>query len=412
MRLTKLRAFIIGSLILTCGVAKAAEVEVIHWWTSGGEQAAVSVFADEFDALGGDKWIDTAIAGGGNAQTATLQRILGGDPPEAAQFNISRQFEELIEADLLLDLTEIAEKEGWLDFIRPSTILSPCERDGRIYCVPVNIHSWQWAWASIPVFEQSGVPIPKDIDEFLAVAPKIQEAGFIPFAIGGEGWQIGGTFGVLFLNGLGKETYTKILRDKDGDLARTAVRPIFEQFRQLKKFTDPGSANRNWNDTTNLVITDKAAIQIMGDWARGEFSLAGEVPGEDYECIAGPSKTPHLNAGGDVFLFPKQDDSEVEAAQLKLASMMVNPRVQALFNIAKGSLPVRADVELELADACMKKGLELLNNPNTVVPDATIWLSPDTVGQTDDLYLEFWADDSISIDEAVERYAKIIESSK
>ena len=90
---------IITSIILSGGVAKAADIEVIHWWTSGGEQAAVSVFADEFDALGGDNWIDTAIAGGEASRSATLQRILGGDPPEAAQFNISRQFEELIEAD-------------------------------------------------------------------------------------------------------------------------------------------------------------------------------------------------------------------------------------------------------------------------------------------------------------------------
>ena len=412
MRFNKLRAFIITSLVLAGGVAKAADIEVIHWWTSGGEQAAVSVFADEFDALGGDNWIDTAIAGGEASRSATLQRILGGDPPEAAQFNISRQFEELIEADLLLDLTELAEKEGWRDFIRPASILEPCEQDGRIYCVPVNIHSWQWGWASIPVFEQSGVPIPKNIDEFLAAAPKIQAAGFTPFAIGGESWQHSGAFGVILLNSLGKETYTKILRDKDADFARQQVRPIFEKFRQLKQYTDEGSANRNWNDTTNLVITDKAGMQIMGDWARGEFSLAGEVPGKDYECIAGPSETPHLTTGGDVFLFPKQDDPEVEAAQLKLASMMVNPRVQALFNIAKGSLPIRSDVDLSLADSCMKKGLDLLNNPDTVVADAIIWVTPDTDGQMQDLFAEFWANDSISVDDAAERYAQILEAAE
>ncbi len=179
---------IIGSLILTSGVAKATDVEVIHWWTSGGEQAAVCVFADEFDALGGDKWIDTAIAGGDVARNTTLQRIFGGDPSEIVQFNISQLFEELIEADLLLDLTEIAERDGWLEFIRPSSILEPCVKNGRFYCVPVNIHSWQWAWVSIPVFEQSGVPIPEDLDDFLVAASKIQEAGFIPFAIGGERW--------------------------------------------------------------------------------------------------------------------------------------------------------------------------------------------------------------------------------
>ncbi len=412
MRLGKLVAPIIGSLILTSGIAKAVDLEVIHWWTSGGEQAAVSIFADEFDKLGDDKWIDTAISGADTARSATFQRILGGDPPEVAQFNISRQFEELIEDDLLLDLTELAEKEGWRDFIRPASILEPCEYEGKIYCVPVNIHSWQWGWASIPVFEQSGVPIPKNIDDFLEAAPKIQAAGFTPFAMGGEPWQQSGVFSVILLNILGKETYTKILRDKDADFARQQVRPIFEKFRMLKQYIDKGSLNRNSADTTNLVITDKAGMQIMGDWVRAEFTLAGEVPGIDYECIPGPSDTPHLTTGGDVFLFPKHDDPEVETAQLKLASMMLNPRIQALFNITKGSLPIRADVDLTLADSCMKKGLELLNDPNTVVADPILWITPDTAGQMQDLFAEFWANDSISVDEGIERYAQILEAAK
>ncbi len=399
----------LGAFVTTPAVA--AELEVIHWWTSGGEQAAVSVFADEFDALGGDNWIDTAIAGGSNARAATMQRILGGDPPDAAQFNISRQYEDLIEADLLLDLTELAEAEGWRDFIRPAAILAVCERDGRIFCVPVNIHSWQWAWASIPVFEQAGVPLPKNIDEFLASAPKIQQAGFIPFAIGGESWQHSGAFAVVLLNSLGRETYHRLYRDKDPAVARSPeVRKVFETFRSLKQFSDEGSANRNWNDTTNLVITDRAALQIMGDWARGEFALAGEKPGVDYECIAGPSEQPYLSTGGDIFLFPKQDDPEVEAAQLKLASMMVNPRVQALFNNAKGSLPIRDDVDLSLADACMQKGLALLQNPDTVVGDPINFVTEDTNGQIQDLFAQFWADDSLTVDNAQEQFAQIIET--
>ncbi|MEM8917184.1 MAG: ABC transporter substrate-binding protein, partial [Pseudomonadota bacterium] len=335
------------------------------------------------------------------------------DPPAAAQFNISRQFEDLIEADLLLDLTEIADEQGWRDFIRPSSILEVCERDGRIYCVPVNIHSWQWAWASIPVFEQSGVPLPKNIDEFLESAPKIQEAGFIPFAIGGETWQHSGAFAVLLLNTLGADTYLQLYRDKNPDVARSdEMASVFEKFRALKAFTDPGSTNRNWNDTTNLVITDQAAIQIMGDWARGEFAVAGEEPGVDYECIAGPSENPYLTTGGDVFLFPKQGDADVEAAQLSLAGMMVNPRVQALFNNAKGSLPVREDVDMSLADACMQKGLEILSNPETVVGDVNIFVTADTDGQIRDLFAEFWSDDGMSIADGQERLAQIIEAAE
>ena len=68
-----------ASALLCSTSVRAADVEVIHWWTSGGEQAAVSVFANEFDALGGDKWVDTAIALGETARAAIMQRALGGE---------------------------------------------------------------------------------------------------------------------------------------------------------------------------------------------------------------------------------------------------------------------------------------------------------------------------------------------
>lgn len=400
-----------AAIALMSSPALAAEVEVMHWWTSGGEQAAVTVFADEFNAMG-DTWVDTAIAGGPNARAAIMQRTLGGDPPDAAQFNPGRQYEELIEAGMLLDLTELAEAEGWADVVNPSQILAPCVVDGHVWCVPVNVHSWQWGWASIPVFEQSGVPMPTTLNEFLEAAPAIQEAGFIPFAIGGETWQHAGAFQVVLLSQIGSEGYMRLYRDRDIDYARgPEVRGAMELWRGLTSYTDDGSGNRNWNDTTNLVITDQAALQIMGDWARGEFSLAGEVPGEDYECLAGgPSANPYLDTGGDIFLFPKQDDPEVEAAQLRMASMMISPRVQALFNTAKGSLPVRSDVDLSLADSCMLKGLEILQDPDAIVPAINNFFTEDTAGQFNDLWAEFSFNRDLSVDDAQERFAEIIES--
>ena len=409
---TLLRSTAAGALLCgAAGVAGAAEVEVMHWWTSGGEQAAVSVFAREFEERTDHSWVDTAIAGGPNARAAVMQRTLGGDPPDAAQFNPGRQYEELIEAGLLLDLTELAEKEGWADFVNPPSIMEPCMKDGKVWCVPVNIHSWQWAWASIPVFEQSGVPIPKNLNEFLEAAPKIQEAGFIPFAIGGETWQHTGALNVVLLSQLGAEGWNRIYRDRDAEFARgPEVKKALETFRELVSYRDEGSANRNWNDTTNLIITDKAAIQIMGDWARGEFAIANEVPGTDYECIAGPSEDPYLDTGGDIFLFPKQDDPEVEKAQLELASLMISPEVQVEFNLAKGSLPIRGDIDMSAADACMQKGLEILKNPDRVVKAVNKYLTEDGTGQLNDLFAEFITNPDLSVDEAQERYASIIEN--
>ena len=65
------------------------------------------------------------------------------------------------------------------------------------------------------------------------------------------------------------------------------MKKVFEELQDLKQFTDDGYANRNWNDTTNLVITNKAALQVMGDWARGEFAAAGMTGVKDFGCMIG-----------------------------------------------------------------------------------------------------------------------------
>jgi glucose/mannose transport system substrate-binding protein len=294
--------------------------------------------------------------------------------------------------------------------MRPASTMAACKVDGHVWCVPVNIHSWNWAWASIPAFEKAGVELPTSFPDFLDKAPKLQEAGIIPFAIGGESWQISGAFGVIMTSMLGLEKRAAILRDKDLELAKAELPAVFEAFRKFKSFSDEGSANRNWNDTTNLVVTDQAGIQIMGDWARGEFGVAGEKPGVDYACLALPIEAPTVTTDGDIFLFPKQSDPDVERAQLKMASMMVNPQVQALFNNAKGSMPVRDDVDMSLADDCMKRGLEIIGNPANIAEASGRWLSPDTGSQHNDLIAQFWADDSVTVEDAATRYIDILAS--
>ena len=184
------------------GSVSATELEVTHWWTSGGEAAAVKVFADAFDT-GGDSWKDGAIAGsGGIARPVIISRIIGGDPMGATQLNHGRQAEELVEAGLMLDLTELAEKEGWKDIVRPSSLLDACTLDGKVYCVPVNIHSFQWMWTSLQAYEKAGVEPPKDWNEFVASAPKLREAGITPLAVGAQTWQTNAMFGVIRM-GLG-----------------------------------------------------------------------------------------------------------------------------------------------------------------------------------------------------------------
>ena len=407
-----MRKYLIGTALggtLAATGAYATDLEVTHWWTSGGEAAAVAELAKAFEAQTEHKWVDGAIAGsGGTARPIMISRITGGDPMGATQFNHGRQAEELVEAGLMQDLTELAEKEGWKDIVKPASLLDACTLDGRIYCVPVNIHSAQWLWLSNKAFEEAGLEVPKDWNEFVEAAPKLREAGIQPLALGGQPWQASLAFGTILTSVGGLELRDKVEVQRDVEAARgEEMAKVWEAAANARELAK-GSNVQDWNQATNMVITDEAAGQIMGDWAQGEFQVANEAAGEDYTCLPGLGLNEFISTGGDAFYFPKSDDPEITEAQMALASVMINPETQVAFNLAKGSLPVRGDVDLSAANDCMKKGLDILAAGN-IIPGADEIFSPDTQNQLNDLQTEFWTTD-MPAEEAQQRYADIIES--
>ncbi|WP_421929443.1 ABC transporter substrate-binding protein [Neoaquamicrobium sediminum] len=400
-------AFAATAALNIAGPVQAAELEVTHWWTSGGEAAAVAEFAKAFDASG-HKWIDGAIAGsGGTARPIMISRITGGDPMGATQFNHGRQAEELVEAGLMRDLSDIAEEGKWREVVHPSSLLDSCTLDGKIYCVPVNIHSQQWLWLSNAAFEKAGVPVPTNWEEYAAAAPALEEAGIIPLAVGQQPWQTTLAFQVLLTAIAGPDAYTKIFGEKDADLAAgEELAKVFEAAAQARSMSAKSNV-QDWNQATNMVITGQAAGQIMGDWAQGEFQVAGQVAGKDYTCLPGLGVNEVIMTGGDAFYFPVLDDEEKSAAQADLAKLMLSPEVQVAFNLKKGSLPVRGDVDLEAANDCMKKGLEILAQGNIIQsPDQL--MSADSLTQINDLFVEFFNNTSITAEDAQKRFVDLV----
>ncbi|MCU0900348.1 MAG: ABC transporter substrate-binding protein [Cypionkella sp.] len=370
----------------------ATELEVTHWWTSGGEAAAVAELAKAFDA-GGDKWVDGAIAGGGStARPIMISRITGGDPMGATQFNHGQQALELVEAGLMLDLTDVAEAEGWKEKVFPPSLLEACTVDGRIYCAPVNIHSPEWLWLSNKAYADAGIPVPTNWNEFVASAPQLEAAGKIPLALGNQAWQSNLAFGAITVAVAGLDIWKQVNVEKNMDVAAgPEMAAVFAAVGDARKLAAKSTV-QDWNQATNLVLTGEAGGQIMGDWAQGEFQVAGKVAGTDYTCLPGLGLNAYLSTGCDAFYFPKNDDPEIEAAQKRLAALLVSPEVQVAFNLKKGSLPIRGDVDLAAANDCMKKGLEVLAGGN-LLPTGDMTWSPDVVKQNEDLMVEFFKSD-------------------
>jgi len=404
-----LTAAFAASVALLAGRASATDLEVTHWWTSGGEAAAVAELAKAFDATG-NHWVDGAIAGsGGTARPIMISRITGGDPMGATQFNHGRQAEELVQAGLMRDLTDVATKEKWKDIVKPASLLDSCTIDGKIYCAPVNIHSWQWLWLSNDAFKKAGVDVPKNWDEFVAAAPALEKAGIVPLAIGGQPWQASGAFDVLMLAIGGKDTFLKVFGEKNAEAAAgPEIAKVFKAAEDARRMSK-GTNVQDWNQATNMVITGKAGGQIMGDWAQGEFALAGKKAGTDYTCLPGLGVTEVIATGGDAFYFPLLKDEAKSKAQEVLASTLLAPATQVAFNLKKGSLPVRGDVDLQAANDCMRKGLEILKK-GEVIQWTDQLLSADSQKQKEDLFSEFFANPSMTAEAAQKRFVDIIAS--
>ncbi len=407
MRIRAFAAAMAATVALPCFV-QAADLEVTHWWTSGGEAAAVKELANAFNATG-NKWVDGAIAGsGGTARPIMISRITGGDPMGATQFNHGRQAEELVQSGLMRDLSDVAEKGKWKEVIKPANLLDSCTFEGKIYCAPVNIHSWQWLWLSNAAFKTAGVAVPKDWNEFVAAAPALKKAGIQPLALGGQPWQANGLFDTLLISLGGKDLYEKVYKDKDAKVAAgPEMAKIFaaaDKARELAK----GSNVQDWNQATNMVLTGKAGGQVMGDWAQGEFSLAGKTAGTDYTCLPGLGINDVLTTNGDAIYFPLLKDEAKSEAQNVLAETIVDPKLQVAFNLKKGSVPIRGDIDMAAANDCMKKGIAIIAKGNTATSTDQL-VSADTQKQKEDLMSEFFSS-SISVKDAQARFVDIISS--
>ena len=210
----------------------------------------------------------------------------------------------------------------------PEAIIQATNREGKFYAVPVNIHGQNWLWYNTKVLADAGVEPPTTYSEMLEVGPKLEAAGVVPLAFAGEpNWEAFVFNSVLVTEG-GRDLYLEVLGNKNIDAVRgDDFRRVAETFAQLRELVDEGSPGRKWNDATNMVITGKAAMQVMGDWAKGEFIAAGQTAGEEYGCVDPRRRTTRAATSwaATSSSSPWSTTPAQEEAQVKLAELMMAP---------------------------------------------------------------------------------------
>ena len=354
----------VAALMGTTSVASAAEqVEVLHWWTSGGEAAALNVLKEDL-AKKGVEWLDMPVAGGGGeaAMTALRARVTAGNPPTAVQM-LGFDIKDWAKEGALGNLDEVAAAEGW-DAVIPGALQEFSKYDGHWVAAPVNVHSTNWVWINKAALDATGLGAPTNWDELVAVLDKMKENGITPLAHGGQAWQDATIFDAVVLS-MGNDFYKRSMIDLDpAALNSPEMVEVFNRMTKLRSYVDDNFSGRDWNLASAMVINNEAGMQMMGDWAKGEFLKAGKVPGTDFVCIRFPGTQGSVTFNSDQFAMFNVTDPEAKAAQAKMASSVEDPAFQSAFNVVKGSVPARTDVPDTAFDDCGKKGIADLAEAN------------------------------------------------
>ena len=330
----------------------ASQVEVLHWWTSGGEAKAVEVLKSEW-AEQGNQWNDFAVQGGGgkSAMTVLKSRALAANPPEAAHLK-GYELHEWASLGFLRDLSPMAEHLGWYPQLSPM-VRDTLSQNGALMAVPTGIHRVNWLWLNRKLFERLGLTPPTDWEHFMTVAEQLKAQGVTPLAIGNEPWQLAVLFETVALGEGGKTFYRKAFLEQDSaTLTGPDMVRVLTRFQQLRAYVPEKYAGLKWHQATNLLESGGAAMQIMGDWVKGELSAGNYRPGEDIDCLPSPGSQGLFSYNLDSIAMFKQRDPAQLQAQGELARLLMTPRFQEEFNRVKGSIPALTQPDMSKFDRC------------------------------------------------------------
>lgn len=370
---------------------------VFNNWSAPAELGALNVIRTSFQAQGGT-WKDITVAHDTGASIPLINMLTGGNPPDVFVESGRVVRRELMKQGLLHDFTAYYNSLNVDRFIPPA-VKDAMTVDGKVVSAPMTIHIVGTLFWNTAAAKKAGVNPNswKTLDEMFADFPKIRKAGLIPLAVGAQKWQL-----QYLLESMMVEVSGKLYDDVSGANPKRAsidspeMRQALTYFRKIQTEADAGSANRNWNDTTAMVIRGQALMQLHGDWMKGEFLAAKKKIGVDFDTRLVPgAKGVQVTVDEESFLNSK--DPLKTATEEALFKTMLQKNITENFSVIKGSTPVRLDASVGI-DKHAKMVLASLKASGFGHPVSNITMDPDYSGAFATLADTYWNTPSMTPD--------------
>ena len=410
-----LRNTLVISSILFGNIAQAsdaeAQAEILHWWSSAGEHAALDVFINEFKARGGHYYDSTKNNMNASREEA-IDRMSKGYPSTLTQWNAGRDVEEFYDFGLIDAITEPS-LVAKLKKLVPEAILDTVTHRGEIIAMPVNIHSENWLWHSTALIKQSDKIFTKDWQKFLALGEDLDKQNIPLLAVGDQPWQVRILFTSVFL-GISRDVYREFyLKSEESSVTRPEFKDVITAFSHLARYSK-SFGDGNWNTQVKAVADNQAGATFMGDWAKGEFQVLGKTPGKEYGCSLTASDNPGLLLGVDTFILGKVDSAEEQKGQAMMLDIISDPEVNLQFNLLKGSASPYMTPSSDTQDICSAQVYKILSDKEAVIPPYASYSNAGHVHQLDTEIYRLWkeAQQATDIDAvvatALENFSKVL----
>ncbi|MCU0801885.1 MAG: ABC transporter substrate-binding protein, partial [Rhodobacteraceae bacterium] len=364
--------------VSTLALHAEPKTNMMHQWAQGSEAAAIAKLGEMFAAAGGT-WEQTAISGHTSNTLAKLRSdVVAGTAPAAVQLK-GPEIAEWDATGKTANLDELATAEGWDAVVAPE-LISVMKPTGHWVAAPMNIHRVNWLYSSKKVLDALGIEPPKTWEEFNAACEKVIAAGKVCLAHGAADWSDATTFDSV-VYGMDIDLYRKAFQEAETDAMRSqGMIDAFAQLRRMVGYMDAGINGRSWEQAMTMMMQGDAAFFIMGDWTVASANMAGFKENVDYVCNQTPVNwggTGYMLNADSVVFFQQNDPDYVEGQQL-LAKIIMSPEFQVVFNVAKGSIPARTDVDLSVGGftQCQQQSLADLKESvaeGTLVGPVTVW---------------------------------------
>lgn len=413
-----LRAYLVSAVVLSAFSVPvlASSIEVLHWWTAGGEARAADVLRHYWQQEG-NTWVDSAISGGGgqSAMAVLKSRALAGTPPHAAHLKGS-ELQEWAELGFLRNLDSIANDDQWNTKL-PDFVRQRLSYQGHYVAVPIGIHRVNWLWANPQVFARLKLSPPTSWPEFLDTADRLKHEGIVPLAIGNDSWQLMILFESIVLGEAGSDFYRQAFVQANPAVLRSAeMIRVLTLFHQLRDDVPDDFASVNWNEATHMLMSGTAAMQIMGDWAKSELPVVqhGEI---QPICLPAPGTRGKFAYNVDSIAMFDVQDSEKQQAQTQLVRMIMQPQFQQTFNRVKGSIPVYLNDPLHNFDQCAQDSSQELQRAmktNNLVPSMAESMANtnDVKTALADVLTSYFNDPNGNANQAAEQLARAVLSAE